>query len=162
MISIRVIYQAIHSVPSGGTFSTDYVNQTIFRVTWPAIRSTSIVLMSASECSREDKRAFTPAFDRFVGDAPITVQNIASQEGFVDFRINVEWEQPIDVAVDIVVLDPPTLMVVVDPDLQDQEVFQVDTRPTTQHIGRSRKIKEPQRPLTKKSKARESSKARRT
>jgi len=57
------------------------------------------------------------------------VRNIAPQEGFVEFWIYVEWKDPLDVAVDIVVLDPPALMVLVDADMQNQETFQLDTSP---------------------------------
>jgi hypothetical protein len=60
---------------------------------------------------------------------PITVRNVSPQEGFVDFWIYVDWEHPLNVAVDLVVLDPPNLMVVVDGDLQNHEVFQVDVSP---------------------------------
>jgi hypothetical protein len=129
MDTLRVIYQGIHSKPSGGLLASDYVNWTVLRISWPPIHSTSIVLISASECSTDNIQRFTPIFERFVGDAAITVRNIAPQEGLVDFWIYVDWENPLDVAVDLVVLDPPNLMVVVDSDLQNQEVFQVDVSP---------------------------------
>jgi hypothetical protein len=76
-------------------------------------------LISASECRTDN-------FERFIGDAAITVQNIAPQEGFVDFWIYVNFEKPVDVAVDLVVLDPPNQMVVVDRDFQNQKVYQVE------------------------------------
>jgi hypothetical protein len=41
----------------------------------------------------------------------------------------VDWEKSVDVAIDLVVLDPPSLMVVVDSDFQNQEVYQVDVSP---------------------------------
>jgi len=129
MNSIRIIYRGIHSTPSGGIGATDYVSATVLRVTWPPIHSNSIVLISASECQSDDVQRFTPSFARFVGDASITVRNISPQEGFVDFWIYVDWEEPLPVMVDIVVLDPPEFMVVVDSDFQNQEIFQVDTSP---------------------------------
>ena len=125
---LRVIYQGIYSKPSSGTFDTDYVSSTVFRVSWPSIHSTSIVLISASECKTDNVQRFTPVFERFVGDAAITVRNIAPQEGFVDFWIYVDWESPLDVTVDLVIFDPPNQMVVVDSD-QNQEVFQVNVSP---------------------------------
>jgi hypothetical protein len=129
MDTLRVVYRGIHSKTSGDFLSTDYVNWTVLRVTWPPIHSNSIVLISASECRTDDVQRFTPFFERYVGDAPITVRNIAPQEGFVDFWIYVDWEHPLNVAVDLVVLDTPSLMVVVDGDLQNHEVFQVDVSP---------------------------------
>jgi hypothetical protein len=59
----------------------------------------------------------------------------------VDFWIYVDWEKPLDVAVDLVVLDPPNLMVVVDSDLQNQQVFQVDVRPKNKQAKASVKPK---------------------
>lgn len=129
MNTLRVIYHGIHTNPPGGILSSDYASPTIFRVTWPVIHSTSIVLISASEARSDDVPRFTPVIQRFIGEAPITVRNIAPQEGFVEFWIYAEWKDPLDVAVDLVVLDPPTLMVLVDSDMQNQETFQVDTSP---------------------------------
>ena len=141
MDTLRVVYRGIYSNPSGDFLATDYVNWTVLRVTWPPIHSTSVVLISASECRADDVQRFTPVFERFVGDAAITVRNISPQEGFVDFWIYVDWEKPLDVAVDLVVLDPPNLMVVVDSDLQNQQVFQVDVRPKNKQAKASVKPK---------------------
>ncbi len=113
MNSIRIIYQGIHSKPKGGS---DYVVDTVYRITWPAIHSNSIVLMAASEVDIEYLNA-----RRFVGNAPIMIENIAPGNGYADFRINVDWESPINVAVDVVVLDSPETMVIVSPDFQDQQ-----------------------------------------
>jgi len=129
MNTLRVIYHGINTNPPGDALSSDYATPTVLRVTWPVIKSTSIVLISASEARSDDVPRFTPVIERFIGDAPITVRNIAPQEGFVEFWIYVEWKDPLDVAVDIVVLDPPALMVLVDRDMQNQETFQVDTSP---------------------------------
>ncbi len=131
MDTLRVIYQGIHSRTSGDVLATDYVNWTILRVVLDSISSASIVLISASQCNidTDTTQVFTPVIKRLVGNAPITVRNIAPQDGFVDFWIYVDWEEPLDVAVDIVVLDPPTWMVVVDSDFQNQEVYQVNTGP---------------------------------
>jgi hypothetical protein len=119
MDTLRVIYQGINSKGSG-VLGSDYADLSGgLRITWPPIHSTSIVLISASQCRTDN-------FERFIGDAPITVQNIAPQEGFVDFWIYVNFEKPVDVAVDLVVLDPPSQMVVVDPDFQNQKVYQVE------------------------------------
>ena len=140
-----------------GSLDTDYVSWTVLRVTWPPIQSNSIVLISASEFIPDDVPRFTPVFKHHVGSAPITVRNIAPQDGFVEFWIYVDWESDLPLAVDIVVLDPPELMVVVDSDLQNQEVFQVDVRP--QHMARKfledhlseAQLKEYQRLLLKES-----------
>jgi hypothetical protein len=145
MDTLRVIYRGIYSNPSGDFLATDYVNWTVLRVTWPPIHSTSVVLISASECRTDNVQRFTPVFERFVGDAAITVRNISPQEGFVDFWIYVDWEKPLDVAVDLVVLDPPNLMVVVDSDLQNQQVFQVDVRPKNKQAKASIKPKSKRR-----------------
>jgi hypothetical protein len=109
MDTLRVVYRGIHSKTSGDFLSTDYVNWTVLRITWPPIHSNSIVLISASECRTDDVQRFTPFFERYVGDAAITVRNISPQDGFVDFWIYVDWEHPLNVAVDLVVLDPPIL-----------------------------------------------------
>ena len=140
MDTLRVIYQGIHSKPSGDLLTSDYVNWTMLRVILDSISSTSIVLISASQCTI-DRKGFTPTIKRFVGNAPITVRNVAPQDGFVDFWIYVDWEKPLDVAVDLVVLDPPNLMVIVDSDFQNQEVYQVDTRPQNQRAVASVKPK---------------------
>jgi hypothetical protein len=134
MDTLRVIYQGIHSKPSAtaeNVTATDYATRTGFRIILDSIHSNSIVLISASECIPDQYNAqrFTPVFNRHVGDAAITVQNIAPQEGFVDYLIYVDSVNPLDVMVDVVVLDPPKNMVVVDPGLQNQNVFQVDVRP---------------------------------
>ena len=122
--SIRGFIQS----PRAERSHTDYVSSTVFRVSRPSIHSTSIVLISASECKTDNVQRFTPVFERFVGDAAITVRNIAPQEGFVDFWIDVDWESPLDVTVDLVIFDPPNQMVVVDSD-QNQEVFAVNVSP---------------------------------
>jgi hypothetical protein len=121
MDTLRVVYQGIHSKPSATaeSLATDYATRSVLRISWPPIHSTSIVLISASECRTDN-------FERFIGDAAITVQNIAPQEGFVDFWIYVNFEKPVDVAVDLVALDPPNQMVVVDRDFQNQKVYQVE------------------------------------
>ena len=56
-----------------------------------------------------------------------------------------DWEHPLNVAVDLVVLDPPNLMVVVDADLQNQEVFQVDVGPQHKRARASVKPKRKRR-----------------
>ncbi len=106
MDTLRVIYQGIQSNTSGELLASDYINWTILRINWPPIHSTSIVLISASQCRTDAIQRFTPIFERFIGDAAITVRNIAPQDGFVDFWIYVDWDKPLDVAVDLVVLDP--------------------------------------------------------
>jgi hypothetical protein len=75
MDTLRVIYRGIYSNPSGDFLATDYVNWTVLRVAWPPIHSTSVVLISASECRTDNVQRFTPVFERFVGDAAITVRN---------------------------------------------------------------------------------------
>jgi len=63
MDTLRVVYRGIHSKTSGDFLSTDYVNWTVLRITWPPIHSNSIVLISASECRTDDVQRFTPFFD---------------------------------------------------------------------------------------------------
>jgi hypothetical protein len=152
MYALRVIYQGIHSKSSGDLLATDYVNWTVLRVTSDSISSNSIVLVSASQCSidADTTRVFTPVIERFVGHAPITVRNIAPQDGFVEFWIYVDWEKPVDIAVDLVVLDPPTWMVVVDSDFQNQETYQVDTRPQNKQAVASAKPSTKIKPSTKR------------
>ena len=70
---------------------------------WPAIDQDSVIMVTASEYSNE--RA------RFIGDASITVANIAphgppydSNHG-VTFVVNVDWGSPLNIVTDITLLD---------------------------------------------------------
>jgi hypothetical protein len=80
-------------------------------LTWLPIHRDSIVLISASEYRQIGVQGDTPVIDRFLGDAPISINNIAPEEGVVNFYITIDYKTPIDVAVDFVIIDPPANMV---------------------------------------------------
>jgi len=76
---------------------------------WPIINHDSVVLITAAEFSPT-----VPSDEhRFMGEAPITVQNIAPHgppfdpNHGVTFAVNIDWPSPIRIATDITVLDPP-------------------------------------------------------
>jgi hypothetical protein len=75
MNTLRVIYQGIHSKPSATaeSLATDYATRTVLRISWPPIHSTSIVLISASEChpDPDNDQRISPIFARSIGDAAI-------------------------------------------------------------------------------------------
>jgi hypothetical protein len=70
-------------------------------------------------------QADTPIIDRFLGDASISISNIAPEEGVVSFYITVDWKTPIDVAIDFVIVDPPANMV----DASSGAVYSLATAP---------------------------------
>jgi hypothetical protein len=103
--TIRILYPQIHSRVG------DYISATKLTLTWSPIHRDSMVLISASEYRQIGMQSGTPIIDRFLGDAPISISNIAPEEGMVSFYITIDWKNPIDVAVDFVIVDPPGLMV---------------------------------------------------
>lgn len=88
---------------------------------WNAVNHASTVLVSAGEGTDRPGRATTQDPDRFVGDALITVHNIAPYglapgEGYelvgggpvgggVRFVLTVDWDEPLPIWADIVLLD---------------------------------------------------------
>ena len=75
---------------------------------WPIINSNSVVLVSVSEYVTQNP----PSDDyRFIGDASITVENIAphgppfNPNNGVTFVVNVDWSTPLNIVTDITVLD---------------------------------------------------------
>ncbi|MGZ5027271.1 MAG: hypothetical protein ACXV9T_08850 [Methylobacter sp.] len=70
--------------------------------TWKEIRHDSVVVISASEGKPPIS---TAAPERFVGDAPFTVMNIAPRDGGVTFAVRIEWDEPIGLWTDITVFD---------------------------------------------------------
>ncbi len=73
----------------------------------PPITKKSVVLMTAAEATvsqgiigPEDLTAFN------LGDADIYVTNISPHQGGVEFILHVNWESPLDVLVDLTVMDP--------------------------------------------------------
>jgi hypothetical protein len=89
----------------------DYIGATKLTLTWLPIHRNSIVLISASEYRQIGVQGDTPVIDRFLGDAPISINNIAPEEGVVNFYITIDYKTPIDVAADFVIIDPPANMV---------------------------------------------------
>jgi len=78
---------------------------------WNAINHQSVVLVSASEGAQDVNQALSQREpDRFVGEALITVHNIAPfgdapGGGGVKFVLFVNWYEPLPIWVDIVLLD---------------------------------------------------------
>jgi hypothetical protein len=103
--TIRILYPQIHSRVG------DYIGATKLTLTWLPIHRDSIVLISASEYRQIGVQGDTPVIDRFLGDAPISINNVAPEEGVVNFYITIDYKTPIDVAVDFVIIDPPANMV---------------------------------------------------
>lgn len=78
----------------------------------PQITRNSVVHISVSEATVMPPQIFTPAFDRFVGAANITVHNVSPSDGRVDFVLTVDWPNPLSIVTDITVMDPPVTTVV--------------------------------------------------
>jgi hypothetical protein len=81
---------------------------------WPIINQDSVVIITASEYAVTNP--FTNEF-RFIGDASISVENIAphgppndTNHG-VGFVVNVQFGAPLHVVTDIIVLDNPPVAV---------------------------------------------------
>jgi hypothetical protein len=85
----------------------------VLNYNWDRIQHDSVVLIGASE-ARWDRDSRNPWHaPRFVGDATITVCNIAPHgppydpNNGVTFVVNVDFPSPLYIATDIVVFDPP-------------------------------------------------------
>jgi hypothetical protein len=48
----------------------------------------------------------------FIGAASVTVQNVSPGDGVVDFIVNVDWNSPLNITMDITILDPPRQLIV--------------------------------------------------
>lgn len=73
-----------------------------FKIKSSLINQQSVVIITASEGDEANTTA-SPA--RFVGHAPIGVENIAPFDGSVIFRIYVIWDEPLPVWADIFIAD---------------------------------------------------------
>jgi hypothetical protein len=90
----------------------------------PAITANSVVLISASEANivvlprPQENNTNTGDGEpvgnggvfvggRFLGAADVSIRNVSPQDGIVHFVLFVDWGSPLDIAVDIVVFDPP-------------------------------------------------------
>jgi len=65
--------------------------------TWSRINANSHVVAAISEYANGD-----PA-DRFIGDAQMTVHNIAPYNGGVEVQVDVNWGSPLNVRLDLLV-----------------------------------------------------------
>jgi hypothetical protein len=80
----------------------------------PEITRHSVVHVAASEVSYDNGPLFgEPTVEdrireRFVGAADVAVKNVSPREGEVFFAIMVDFPTPLDIAVDITILDPPS------------------------------------------------------
>ena len=76
------------------------------KLNWRAIKHQSVVLVSASE-GRENVNEAPSSYEpnRFVGYALITVHNIAPFDGGVSFVLTVNWDEPLPIWADVVLLD---------------------------------------------------------
>ncbi len=83
-------------------FLGHHYGRRVFRFKSSAINQQSVVIITASEGDEANTTA-SPA--RFVGDAPIGVENIAPFDGGVVFRIYVLWDEPLPIWVDIFIAD---------------------------------------------------------
>jgi hypothetical protein len=78
---------------------------------WPPINATSVVHISAAEVTTWGSAQLltdgnqTQNFLYHLGDADISVSNIAPHNGGVEFILHVNWHEPLNVAVTITVED---------------------------------------------------------
>jgi hypothetical protein len=112
MNTMRILYEQYKNNPATGYTSP-------LRVTWDAITSNSIVLISASEYDSDHPHPEDP---RWIRNGLVTVRSIAPADGYVDFWIDTSYNGYISLAVDIVVLDQPPVGIFVSADMQYQDV----------------------------------------
>jgi hypothetical protein len=78
---------------------------------WPPINANSVVLVTASEYDPNAQASEDGSDKRFVGDANIRVNNISPHgppsdpNHGVGFRLEVDFDRPLNVCTDITVLD---------------------------------------------------------
>ena len=94
--SIRVYYQSLQG-NVGRNFDINGFD--------PPIRDDSCVVVTACEFGPAPVAA--DEYERFVGDASISVLNVAphGDPPGVSFRLYIDWDNPLPVAVDITLLD---------------------------------------------------------
>lgn len=79
----------------------------------PQINRHSVVQISVSEIKYDNREVFGLTIEdriqsRYVGAADIAIKNISPSDGRVDFVVSVDWGEPLDIVVDIIIFDPPT------------------------------------------------------
>ncbi len=74
----------------------------------PPISKQSVVVMSAAEAKIDPGSIFgiENATDFHLGDADVYVTNVSPHAGGVEFILHVDWHAPLDVLVNLTVLDP--------------------------------------------------------
>jgi hypothetical protein len=76
------------------------------RLSNPNIRADSVVHVSATEATALSQGTLTPVFGRFIGAADIWVKNVSPSDGRVDFIVQVDWNTPLNIVMDISIFDP--------------------------------------------------------
>ena len=80
----------------------------VLNFNWAAINADSVVVVAASEYARNAAQA--DQSPRFIGEAPIRVSNVrphgppGDANNGVTFVVNVDWDEPLDVVTDIVIM----------------------------------------------------------
>ncbi|MFZ0846393.1 MAG: hypothetical protein WAM62_11420 [Pseudolabrys sp.] len=74
----------------------------------PPITTKSVVIMSAAEAviNTSDIAGIEDATSFNLGDADVYVTNVSPHQGGVEFILHANWGSPINIAVDLTVLDP--------------------------------------------------------
>jgi hypothetical protein len=74
----------------------------------PPITKKSVVVMSAAEAAfiHNQIGGAENASSFHLGEADVFVTNVSPHEGGVEFILHVNWGSPVDVLVDLTVLDP--------------------------------------------------------
>jgi hypothetical protein len=78
---------------------------------YPNITANSVVHISVCEYR---STPLANVFERFIGDATISVANIQPRDGGVSFLLNIGWNAPLTVATDITFSDDPLEFIGVD------------------------------------------------
>ncbi len=75
---------------------------------WPPIKKNSVVLISAAEATVDTGSLFgiENAVSPNLGDADVYVTNVGAHEGGVEFILHVNWNDPLPILVDILVVGP--------------------------------------------------------
>jgi len=98
MASIRVYYGKEHGLRGRCRMNFN----------WPPINRHSTVIITAGEATDVAPQAFDlkTAFVFLLGDADVYVTNVSPHDGGVEFILHVNWPNPLNVVVDITVLEP--------------------------------------------------------
>ncbi|MGH7551481.1 MAG: hypothetical protein ACREMQ_00460, partial [Longimicrobiales bacterium] len=97
--SIRVYYGKQHGLRGRCRMNFNW---------WP-INTESVVLISAAEATDPiPGTGFTlpTTFTFLLGDADVSVTNVSPHVGGVEFILHVNWDEPLNIVVDITVFDP--------------------------------------------------------